>query len=108
MAVITAIGVAITAVARASMRVPSIACTAPPPTIRFVMPRWELVHQWLLSSRAPPLVITLQRIQTSGTIAIANAAHITRRASVFRRARACDLWVNPVSDPLGLVAFRFE
>src|SRR5450631_1771478 len=108
MAVITPIGTAITAVAKASMRVPSIACTAPPPTIRLVMPRCELLHQWLSSTTEAPLVITLQRIQTRGRTAIANAVHITTRASWLRSARARDLWLNPPADSLDLVGLRFE
>src|SRR5450631_379647 len=108
MAVITPIGTAIRAVARASIRVPSMACTAPPPTTRLVTPRWELVHHVLLSSRAPPLVTTLHRIQTRGTIAIANAAHITTRATWLRSARARDLWLNPALDAVGLFASRVE
>src|SRR5450759_3337100 len=108
MAVITPIGTAIKAVARASIRVPSMACTAPPPTIRLVMPRWELVHHVLLSSKAPPLVTTLHRIQTRGTMAIANAVNMATRATWLRRARGRDLWLNPALDAGGLIAFRFE
>src|SRR5665811_765458 len=103
MAVITQIGTAITAVAKASMMVPWIAWTAPPPTTRFVMPRWEWVHHWLSRSMAPPLVITLHRIQTKGTMAVANAAHITTPASRSRSARGPDLWSKPPVGSLDLV-----
>src|SRR5665648_1109894 len=108
MAVITPIGTAISAVARASMMVPWIACTAPPPTTRLVMPRWELVHQRLSSSIWPPLLATLHRIQARGTIAIANAVHITMRASWLRRARAPDLWLRLESGLHCFVELRFE
>ena len=99
MAVITPIGTAIKAVTNPCMTVPWIACTAPPPTTRLVIPRWELVHHWLSSSIAPPLLTTLQRIHARGTIAIANAAHITTRASWLRRARPRDRCSKPDPDP---------
>src|SRR5665647_2694243 len=95
MAVITPIGTAISPVTRPCMRVPWMAWTAPPPTTRLVIPRWELVHQLLPNSIWPPLLTTLHRIQARGTIAIANAVHITARATWLRTARPRDRWPNP-------------
>ena len=71
--------------------VPWMACAAPPPILRGVMPACELVHHEDSSSIWPPLMMTLPRIQTSGMTATKNAAHMTTRARRSLVAREDDL-----------------
>ena len=83
----TPIGTAIKAVTPAWMSVPWMAWIAPPPTSVELMLRWLLVHHWDSSSRPTPLLMTVKRIQTSGTIASPKDAHMTIRAMTSLMAR---------------------
>ena len=68
-----------------------MAWIAPPPTSVELMLRWLLVHHDDSSSRLTPLLMTVKRIQTSGTIARPKDAHMTMRAMTSLMARPRDL-----------------
>ena len=86
----TPIGTDITAVTSARYSVPWMACAAPPPTRRGVIPACELVHHCDSSSIWPPLMMVAPRIHTSGTTATKKATHMTTRASRSLVAREAD------------------
>ena len=88
----TPIGTAMTAVTPAWIRVPWMAWIAPPPTSVELMLRWLLVHHDDFRSRPTPLLMTVKRIQTSGTMARPNDPHMTMRAMTSLTARPRDLW----------------
>ncbi len=58
-----------------------MAWRAPPPASSELMLRWLPVHHCIDPSRWTPLEMTVQRIQTSGTIARKKQNHMTTRAT---------------------------
>ena len=87
----TPIGTAITAVTPAWMRVPWMAWIAPPPTSVELMFALAVGPPRDSSSRLTPLLMTVKRIQTSGTIARKKDPHMTMRAMTSLTARPRDL-----------------
>ena len=67
-----------------------MACAAPPPTRRGVIPACELVHHADSDTTSKPLRRVLPRIHTSGMTAMKKAAHMTTRATRSLAARDDD------------------